>query len=122
MRVNIGGKVYKVVKFATDITAQKTAQAELERCMSEAQQCLGAMAQGDLTQPMTGSYQGTLDRIKVSINAALANLTGFSPPCVRRSRPSRAAPRRFPKAMKICRSGPASRLPRLKKPRPLWKK
>jgi methyl-accepting chemotaxis protein len=75
--MDANGKVYKVVKFALDITAQKTAQAELERCMSEAQRCLSAMAQGDLTQPMTGTYQDILDPIKVSINAALANLTGL---------------------------------------------
>ena len=69
------GKVFKVVKFATDITAQKKAQAQLEACMTEAQQALGALAEGDLTQGVRGTYQGELDKIKASINAALANLT-----------------------------------------------
>ncbi|MEC4889538.1 MAG: methyl-accepting chemotaxis protein [Nitrospira sp.] len=73
--VDAKGKVYKVVKFATDITAQKKAQAELEACMAEAQQSLGALAQGDLTQQMSGTYQGELERIKTSINTALNNLT-----------------------------------------------
>ena len=69
------GRTFKIVKFATDITAQKKAQAELEACMAEAQQSLGALAQGDITQDMQGTYQGELDKIKTSINAALTNLT-----------------------------------------------
>ena len=69
------GRTFKVVKFATDITAQKKAQQELEACMAEAQQSLGAVEQGDLTQEMQGTYQGELDKIKTSINAALTNLT-----------------------------------------------
>ena len=73
--LDANGKVYKVVKFATDITAQKKAQAELEACMAEAQQSLGALAEGDLTKIMQGTYQGEIDKIKTSINAALGNLT-----------------------------------------------
>jgi methyl-accepting chemotaxis protein len=69
------GKVYKVVKFATDITAQKKAQQELEACMAEAQRALGALAEGNLTQTMEGTYQGELEKIKTSVNGALANLT-----------------------------------------------
>jgi methyl-accepting chemotaxis protein len=73
--VDAKGKVYKVVKFATDITAQKKAQADLEACMAEAQNALGALAQNDLTQEVQGTYQGELDKIKVSINTALENLS-----------------------------------------------
>ena len=69
------GRPFKVVKFATDITAQKKAQAELESCMGEAQQSLAALAEGDLTQEMQGTYQGELEKIKASVNGALANLT-----------------------------------------------
>ena len=73
--LDANGKVYKVVKFATDITAQKRAQFELEACMAEAQKSLKALAEGDLTQAVQGTYQGELEKIKVSINEALANLT-----------------------------------------------
>ncbi len=69
------GKVYKVAKFATDVTAQKKAQLELEVCIAEAQKSLGALAQGDLTQQMEGAYEGELEKIKESINAALTNLS-----------------------------------------------
>ena len=69
------GRPFKVVKFATDITAQKKAQAELEACMAEAQKALGALAEGDLTHVMEGTYQGELEKIKTSVNTALATLT-----------------------------------------------
>ncbi len=73
--LNANGKVYKVVKFATDITAQKQAAADMERLVGEAQGSLGALAQGDLTQVMTGTYAGDLAKVKLSLNAALENLT-----------------------------------------------
>jgi len=69
------GRTFKVVKMATDVTAQKKAQADLEACMGEAQHSLGALAQGDLTQGMQGTYQGELEKMKTSINDALVNLT-----------------------------------------------
>ena len=73
--IDANGKVCKVVKYATDITAQKQAQAELEACMAEAQTALGALAEGDLTHVMQGNYQGQLEKIKTSVNGALANLS-----------------------------------------------
>jgi len=69
------GKLYKVAKFATDVTVQKKAQLELEACIAEAQKSLGALAQGDLTQQMEGIYQGELEKIKESINVAISTLT-----------------------------------------------
>jgi methyl-accepting chemotaxis protein len=69
------GRTFKVVKFATDITTQKKAQQELEACMAEAQQSLGGLANGDLTREMRGNYQGELEKIKMSINTVLTNLT-----------------------------------------------
>ena len=69
------GKVYKIALFATDITLQRKTQADLEACMVEAQHCLGALAQGDLTQSMRGAYHGELGHIKTSMNIALANLS-----------------------------------------------
>ncbi|MBX3325109.1 MAG: methyl-accepting chemotaxis protein [Nitrospira sp.] len=69
------GRPFKVVKLATDITVQKKAQAELEACMAEAQQSLTALADGDLTHKVQGTYAGEMDKIKVSINTAISNLT-----------------------------------------------
>ncbi|RMH36142.1 MAG: HAMP domain-containing protein [Nitrospirae bacterium] len=42
--------------------------------LTEAQHVLSAMAQGDLTQEMTGHYQGEFAKIKDSLNTALANI------------------------------------------------
>jgi methyl-accepting chemotaxis protein len=72
---DLKGKPYKVVKFATDITAQKQAQAAMERLVAEAQAVLGRLAANDLTQEMTGTYQGELEKIKASINAVVQNLS-----------------------------------------------
>ena len=72
---DLSGKPYKVVKFATDITAQKQAAAAMERLVAEAQDVLGRLAENDLTQEMTGTYAGELEKIKASINAVVHNLS-----------------------------------------------
>jgi methyl-accepting chemotaxis protein len=73
--LDANGKVYKVVEYATDITAQKQAQAEMERLVVDCQSVLGKMAGNDFTQSMTGIYEGDLEKIKISINAVVRNLT-----------------------------------------------
>ena len=72
---DIHGKVYKVVEYATDVTEQKQVQSEMERLVQESQTVLGKLAANDLTQQMTGTYQGDLEKIKTSINAVVQNLT-----------------------------------------------
>ena len=72
---NANGEACKAVMYASDITGQKKAQSTLEACMTEAQDTLLALAQGDLTHSMQGTYEGDLDKVKSSINTAIANLT-----------------------------------------------
>jgi methyl-accepting chemotaxis protein len=43
--------------------------------LSETQKVLGALANGDLTQTMSGDYQGDFDKMKSSLNTAIANLS-----------------------------------------------
>ncbi|HUM40572.1 MAG TPA: PAS domain-containing protein, partial [Nitrospira sp.] len=69
------GRPFKVVKFATDITAQKQSQADMEKLVAEAQSVLGRLAVNDLTMEMTQTYRGDLDKVKTSINAVVQNLT-----------------------------------------------
>ena len=108
------GRTVKVVKFATDITAQKKAQNAVEKLikaaavgqlserittdqfegaakdltcsfnalldtvvtpLQEAQGVMAAMASGDLTKQMTGTYQGEFEQMKSSLNTAVQNLT-----------------------------------------------
>ena len=68
------GKPYKVVKFATDITAQRRAQEELGHLMEEVQSVMGGVADGDLTRVVSGHYKDGLDTIKGSINTAVEKL------------------------------------------------
>ncbi|MBL4759250.1 MAG: PAS domain S-box protein [Mariprofundaceae bacterium] len=68
------GKVYKVVKFATDITAQKIAAQQLQAMMGDASSTLQAVSEGDLTVSVSGSYQGELAQLQQAINATVENL------------------------------------------------
>ncbi len=72
---DLKGKPYKVVKFATDITGQKRAAMEMEQLVKDAQEVLGRLASNDLTQEMTGTYSGDLEKIKTCINEVVRNLT-----------------------------------------------
>jgi methyl-accepting chemotaxis protein len=72
---DLKGKPYKVVKFATDITDQKRAAMEMEQLVKDAQEVLGRLASNDLTQEMTETYSGDLEKIKTSINEVVRNLT-----------------------------------------------
>jgi methyl-accepting chemotaxis protein len=72
--LEVSGKPYKVVTFATDITAQKQASADMERLVAEAETILGQVAASDLSQEMTGVYHGELEKVKASINLVVRNL------------------------------------------------
>ena len=72
--LDVLGKPYKVVGFATDITIQKQVSAEMERLVAEAEAILGRIAVSDLTQEMTGTYSGELGKVKTSINTVVRNL------------------------------------------------
>ncbi|MFZ3013988.1 MAG: methyl-accepting chemotaxis protein, partial [Nitrospira sp.] len=72
--LDVSGKPFKVVIFATDVTAQKLASAEMERLVTEAEAVLGRVAVSDLSQEMTGTYSGGLEKVKTSINKVVHNL------------------------------------------------
>ncbi|MFT3694120.1 MAG: methyl-accepting chemotaxis protein [Kofleriaceae bacterium] len=61
------GKVYKVVKFATDITAQKEALRDTVAAMS-------SLAEGDLTATMTGKYTGDFAELSDAVNRSMSSL------------------------------------------------
>jgi methyl-accepting chemotaxis protein len=79
------GKPYKVIKFATDITAIETARIrdEAERERSEAEQnavvatlaeSLTKLARGDLTARIEAQFDGRYQQIKIDFNAAIDSL------------------------------------------------
>lgn len=61
------GKPYKVVKYATDITAQKEALAETVRVVT-------ALAAGDLTATMAGTYEGDFAQLRDAVNQSMGSL------------------------------------------------
>ncbi len=108
------GRLFKVVKLATDVTGQKRAHNKVEQLIEaaaagrlseriksdeftgaskeftesvnrlldsmatplhEAQQVLSRVAANDLTQEMTGAYQGEFDMIKTNINSMVRNMS-----------------------------------------------
>ena len=61
------GKPYRVVKFATDITAQKHAMRDVTRVVT-------ALAEGDLTAMMDGIYEGEFAQLRDAVNQSMTSL------------------------------------------------
>ncbi len=68
------GELTKVIKFATDITAQKREGMELESLMSATMQSMEAIAAGDLTVPMEGEYAGNFKLLQEAVNGCISKL------------------------------------------------
>jgi len=64
---DMNGKVFKVVKFATDVTRRVENVDHLARA-------LNALAEGDLTQSITEPFLPTLEKLRVDFNGASAKL------------------------------------------------
>lgn len=74
------GKVVKVVKYATDITAQKQTIAEITRIVApitEVANVISGIAAKDLTRTIKGQYRGSMLQLKDNVNQALAQMRGF---------------------------------------------
>ena len=72
--LDLNGKVFKVVKYATDITQMVLTRTENEAGMNEAVSVLTEVSNGNLTQPMVGDYKGTFADIKKAVNATVDKL------------------------------------------------
>ncbi|WP_245415587.1 methyl-accepting chemotaxis protein [Ciceribacter lividus] len=64
---DMNGKVFKVVKFATDVTQRVENVDQLARS-------LNALAEGDLTQSITEPFLPTLEKLRVDFNGASTRL------------------------------------------------
>ena len=63
------GKVYKIIKFAADVTEQETRKLALSMAVKDASEVLLALADGDLTKQMpSGVYKGELHDLKNALN------------------------------------------------------
>jgi len=65
--LDAAGKPYRVVKYATDITAQKHA-------LRDVIEVVGGLAKGDLTAEMTGTYEGDFAQLRDSVNQSMTSL------------------------------------------------
>ncbi|MDQ6953347.1 MAG: methyl-accepting chemotaxis protein [Mariprofundaceae bacterium] len=68
------GRIYKVVKFATDITKQKALDDELKQAMNEVQTVLKAVSKQDLCLEVNGNYSGELSELKHAVNDTVHSL------------------------------------------------
>ena len=66
--LNPDGKVIKVVKFATDITAQKALQEMINTTMEDTSRVMNALSEGKLTVTMDGEYSGEFVSLANNIN------------------------------------------------------
>lgn len=65
--LDMNGKPFKVVKYATDITEQVIGARDMARV-------LGALAKGDLTETVTNEYTGSYKQVKIDSNTAVDQL------------------------------------------------
>jgi methyl-accepting chemotaxis protein len=72
--LDINGKPYQVVKYATDITAQKQLQTTIESILEETSLVMNSMAEGDLTKQISGVYDGEFAQLKEAINTTVSKL------------------------------------------------
>lgn len=73
--MDLNGKPYKVVKYATEITAQKQLQMTVEAVLSATAVVMNAMAEGDLTKYMEGEYEGEFAQLQQAINDTVSKMS-----------------------------------------------
>lgn len=69
------GRPSKVVKYASDITAQKDLQAMIELVLSDASTVAESLSSGDLTASMDNTYDDQFQALAAAMNTSMANLT-----------------------------------------------
>jgi methyl-accepting chemotaxis protein len=71
---DLNGEAYKVVKYATDITARVELQEELEQAVQETIRVANALAEGDLTVSMDGTFEGQFADLQAAINRFIESI------------------------------------------------
>ncbi len=72
--MDLNGKPFKVVKYATDVSDMVRNRMENEKGMQESVQVLDAVSKGDLTKRMVENYAGTFGQIKSALNGTVDKL------------------------------------------------
>ncbi len=74
--LDLNGKPYKVVKYASDITAQKAAAEELKRKVDLILLTVGAASKGDLTQDIAVTGSDAIGQMATGLKQFLTTLRG----------------------------------------------
>ena len=72
------GTPYKVIKTASDITAQKKLAEDTSKLMQDAGRVISALAAGDLTDSMCDDYDGEMATLSDNLNTCVANLANMT--------------------------------------------
>jgi len=73
--IDATGKPFKVVKYATDVTAQVELSRQMERAVAQTEEVIKAATAGDLTRRLdTRGRSGDLQKLAEGINSLVANL------------------------------------------------
>jgi len=72
--MDLNGRPFKVVKYASDITAQKNLQFTVQRVLTETKQVMNALASGNLGETITGEFSGEFAELKLSVNSSIDRL------------------------------------------------
>jgi len=68
------GRVSKVVKIATDVTAQKLYEMEVAEVLRKTSEVMGELQNGNLTRTLEGSYTGEFATLQEAVNGSLNQL------------------------------------------------
>ena len=68
------GNVYKVVKFASDITDIELEAQMVKRVLDSSRHVMERVADGDLTQQVTGTFSGDCEVLQNAINSSITTL------------------------------------------------
>ncbi|MGV3593577.1 MAG: methyl-accepting chemotaxis protein [Gammaproteobacteria bacterium] len=71
------GKVYKIVKYASDVTAQKQLQQMIELVLQDTTIAMHNLSGGKLTERMRGTYSGEFIKLADAINGYIDRLTAM---------------------------------------------
>ena len=76
--LDLNGKPVKVVKYATDITAQKNAEFQLKLAVQQTQDVIEAAQSNDLSRRIpTEGKSGEIEKLCAGVNGLLATMTGI---------------------------------------------
>lgn len=75
--LDVNGKPNRVVKYASDITAQKKLQMDVDRVLQSVTLVMNAMSKGDLTELMSGEFEGEFADFQSTVNSTVEKIASI---------------------------------------------